>query len=179
MRTNIFKNVLRKREGFTIVELLIVVVVIAILASITIVSYNGIQGQARQAKIESDLALFETAIIAARTATGSVTGVITGSFSTGGICVGKPNGTDLAQLPKTDVCWTTYTNALQKISDASGIQIQSLVDPWGRPYMLDENETEGGPGNCTRDYIKSFSKPFLSGWNGNNARNIVNVSAGC
>ena len=33
--------------GFTIVELLIVVVVIAILASITIVSYNGIQSRAK------------------------------------------------------------------------------------------------------------------------------------
>ena len=31
------------RRGFTIVELLIVVVVIAILAAITIVSYSGIQ----------------------------------------------------------------------------------------------------------------------------------------
>ena len=36
------------RRGFTIVELLIVVVVIAILAAITIVSYNGIQQQARR-----------------------------------------------------------------------------------------------------------------------------------
>jgi len=35
-----------QRPGFTIVELLIVVVVIAILASITIVSYNGIQSRA-------------------------------------------------------------------------------------------------------------------------------------
>lgn len=34
------------RKGFTIVELLIVVVVIAILAAITIVSYNGIQARA-------------------------------------------------------------------------------------------------------------------------------------
>jgi prepilin-type N-terminal cleavage/methylation domain-containing protein len=34
------------QPGFTIVELLIVVVVIAILASITIVSYNGIQSRA-------------------------------------------------------------------------------------------------------------------------------------
>ena len=36
------------RKGFTIVELLIVVVVIAILASITIVSYNGIQASAKK-----------------------------------------------------------------------------------------------------------------------------------
>lgn len=35
-----------KSEGFTIVELLIVVVVIAILAAITIVSYNGITNRA-------------------------------------------------------------------------------------------------------------------------------------
>lgn len=37
-------------RGFTIVELLIVVVVIAILASITIVSYNGITARAEKAK---------------------------------------------------------------------------------------------------------------------------------
>ncbi len=37
----------QKQTGFTIVELLIVIVVIAILAAITIVSYNGITAQAR------------------------------------------------------------------------------------------------------------------------------------
>lgn len=36
-----------KQRGFTIVELLIVVVIIAILAAITIVAYNGIQNRAR------------------------------------------------------------------------------------------------------------------------------------
>lgn len=36
-----------KRRGFTIVELLIVIVVIAILAAITIVAYNGIQQRSR------------------------------------------------------------------------------------------------------------------------------------
>lgn len=45
----------KSRYGFTIVELLIVVVVIAILAAIVIVSYNGIQGRAREVKIQSDI----------------------------------------------------------------------------------------------------------------------------
>ena len=40
--------------GFTIVELLIVVVVIAILAAITIISYNGITTQAYRTTIDSE-----------------------------------------------------------------------------------------------------------------------------
>lgn len=45
-----------KRAGFTIVELLIVVVVIAILAAITIVAYNGIQQTARDSIRKNDIA---------------------------------------------------------------------------------------------------------------------------
>ena len=44
-----------RARGFTIVELLIVIVVIAILAAITIVAYNGIQGRARDSQRVSDL----------------------------------------------------------------------------------------------------------------------------
>jgi prepilin-type N-terminal cleavage/methylation domain-containing protein len=44
------------QTGFTIVELLIVVVVIAILAAITIVAYNGIQQRARASAVQSDIA---------------------------------------------------------------------------------------------------------------------------
>ncbi len=43
----------RSQSGFTIVELLIVVVVIAILAVITIVAYNGIQNRAKDAATQT------------------------------------------------------------------------------------------------------------------------------
>lgn len=46
----------RSNTGFTIVELLIVIVVIGILAAITIVAYNGIQNRARVSVVTSALA---------------------------------------------------------------------------------------------------------------------------
>lgn len=45
-----------RRQGFTIVELLIVIVVIGILVAIAIVAYNGISQRARIAALQGDLA---------------------------------------------------------------------------------------------------------------------------
>ena len=45
----------KHQSGFTIVELLIVIVVIGILAAITIVAYNGIQQRGRDVKRTSDV----------------------------------------------------------------------------------------------------------------------------
>lgn len=44
-----------KQKGFTIVELLIVIVVIGILAAIVIVAFNGIQNRANDASVQTDL----------------------------------------------------------------------------------------------------------------------------
>ena len=46
----------KQANGFTIVELLIVIVVIGILAAMTIVAFNGVQSRATEASIKSDLA---------------------------------------------------------------------------------------------------------------------------
>jgi prepilin-type N-terminal cleavage/methylation domain-containing protein len=55
-------KLVNKQAGFTIVELLIVVVVIAILAAITIVSFNGIQTRARDSARDSAVHTIRTAL---------------------------------------------------------------------------------------------------------------------
>lgn len=52
----------RSISGFTIVELLIVIVVIAILAAISIVAYTGIQARANDAKMRAGVKQFETTL---------------------------------------------------------------------------------------------------------------------
>ncbi len=49
------KHKQHKQLGFTIIELLIVIVIIAVLATLTIVAYSGIQARAQTGVIETDL----------------------------------------------------------------------------------------------------------------------------
>ena len=118
----------------------------------------------------------------ARQQTGTVLGAITGSFGTAGGCAGKASGTDLAALPHaTDGCWTAYANSLNLISTAGGVNVRNLVDPWGRPYFIDENENEGGPGYCAKDTIGAFTQPFVTGWTRQiaTAVDVSNSAPGC
>ena len=50
-----YKHIRNNQSGFTIVELLIVIVVIGILAAIIIVAFNGIQERAATSTLQSDL----------------------------------------------------------------------------------------------------------------------------
>lgn len=172
-----------RSKGFTIVELLIVIVVIGILAAITIVAFNGVQTRAQNSKITSDLAMLNKAIQAARVNSSDVAlRYVTGSAGTAGTCMYKAAGTDLASLDKTtDSCWTQYTTSMKKISDASGMNVMNLVDPWGRPYAMDENEKEGAStcGNG-KDVIGVFSRPLDgTAWIINNAVYVPYVTPGC
>jgi general secretion pathway protein G len=46
---------LKKQKGFTLVELLIVIIIIGILATLVIVTFTGVQAKARDSKRQTDL----------------------------------------------------------------------------------------------------------------------------
>lgn len=141
----ILSSMKQKANGFTIVEMLIVIVVVGVLAAITVFAYNTALDKARASKIKTDIAHIVKAIIIARNSEEKTLYDITGGRSqgVGGTtvpCSFKPAGTDFAKLPKTDNCWKAYSTALSRISQASGVNINGMTDPWGRPYKIMEVE---------------------------------------
>ena len=117
----------KKQTGFTIVELLIVIVIIGILAAITVVAYSNIQQRANNSKIASDLAQIQKAIITARSNKESPLFAIYPNGAPEGSCIAKASGTDLAALPKTDTCWTGYLNLPSRMPRTSTSIILSIL----------------------------------------------------
>ncbi|MNH49970.1 Type II secretion system protein G precursor [compost metagenome] len=150
----------KKQNGFTIVELLIVIVIIGILAAITVVAYNGIQQRAINTKRDSDLGAYIKAMKLARINAGTSLRYVTGNTWSVGACAttsGNPGNVEPKDLPKTHVCWVRYYENLSRIGAASGTTLDVLRegDSRGNPYMLDENQNETGP--CATDRVYTFN----------------------
>lgn len=127
----------QKQPGFTIVELLIVIVVIGILAAITTVAYNGVQERARVQRANTDLALLNKAIHAARINADKHLYGVTGSNCTR--CFDQAR----------------YELSIDNIAAASNMPIGKLKsgDPWGNKYAIDENEGEGASPCANKDSL--------------------------
>ena len=148
-----------QQRGFTIVELLIVIVIIAVLAAITTVAYNGIQTRAANAKRDADLATYMKAMRMARiNSATSLRYVTTSTWSIGSCNVtsGNPGNVEPRDLPKTHACWTRYYDNLARIGAAAEMNLDSLKsgDSRGNPYGIDENQNETGA--CASDLIYTF-----------------------
>lgn len=135
MSATLFKN---KQSGFTIVELLIVIVVIAILAAITIVAYNGIQSRAHDSQRVSDMRSIKQQI--------EMYYVDNGSYP---LCAG------------TAGCTTTATSS-NKLANLPIGAAANLLDPKNQAgeygYYYSRNYKKTGPNSITNtgspnDYI--------------------------
>lgn len=99
---------IRKDRGFTIVELLVVIVVIGILAAITIVSYTGVTARANAAKAVSNAQAVQ-AVAESINADNSKYPITTGEFATLSSVARIPAGLTIGvTAPTTDNGTTTF-----------------------------------------------------------------------
>lgn len=95
-----------KRQGFTIVELLIVIVVVGILAAISVVAYNGIQQRTQLALVQSDSSSFAKKLEVFKVENENYPTLINDcpSPATGNLCL-KPSNESIVLYDKVSSTW--------------------------------------------------------------------------
>lgn len=128
------------KQGFTLVELLVVISIIAILSVIGVTIFSSAQNSAKKAKLGADFDAIYKNIEQTRIINQKSLSQITGSNCSECGCRGSD----------ANNCLSTMTTAYAKVTSA-----QLPLDPWGRPYTFDENEGETGVTDCRFDTIDS------------------------
>lgn len=112
-------NINLKERGFTIVELLIVIVVIAILAAISIVAYSGIQNRARNSAGAELANQFQGKVRAFESLTGAKpTGVTSNQFT--GYVAADHQEADISGIVSKVTVDTTTAAATEPANPATG-----------------------------------------------------------
>lgn len=104
---------MKDEKGFTIVELLIVIVIIAILAAIVIVAYNGVQNRAKNSAAQASANALQKKVEAynaekgaypSTTATTDMATYQTSTLTGSGITIGTPDATTGQKTVQLKIC---------------------------------------------------------------------------
>lgn len=152
-----------RKSGFTIVELLIVVVVIGILAAIVTVAYTGITERAKINQANSEMASFKKAMLAYK--------VINGELPPVGD-VWNYN-TDPPSCPTIDSLVAALAGA--------GYTGFSTTDPWGNCWGYDDNDCNTGSVGGSNTNLRSVGPDGLNGGGADNITLHISVkeATGC
>lgn len=154
----------RLKTGFTIVELLIVIVVIAILAAITIVAFNGVQTRAENTKTTSAVVAWAKAL--------QLYKVDNGAYPTTNSCLGATT----TYQGYNGRCWAPDTSGWtvnSTFNNTMAPYLQNLPEPSSRSIESDTTQYRGAifyhvAPNDVRVYVNFFDIsqcPELSGLN--------------
>ena len=166
-----------KNRGFTIVELLIVIVVIAILAAITVVAYNGIRERALNLSTEEIVGKYRKAMILYATENGSypstssscfgegITGCWNGNVSTTFNDNIRPYLGNATTLPSPPMhCHMMYGGCRQGVAfSRSEINLDGGSHTWSISYMLDGDNKCNVDGLLGGTWSNASSTPNASG----------------
>ncbi len=118
------QNSRKTHTGFTIVELLIVIVVIAVLAAISVVAYNGVQTRAKNSQIQAAAASYARSLQLYATDNGALpTAAQTGAVRA---CLG--NYGDICANANSTIARSEFNELLAPYR--GGTQLPDLPEEW-------------------------------------------------
>lgn len=143
----------QKQKGFTIVELLIVIVVIAILAAVTIVAFSGISNRAKESSVQSDVAnavkKLETLKVQSSNgqypATLELAGITASTGNTYDYEYASNDNSFCLQSTNADVVW--YVSSSQTTPRAGTCGSDGMIGQW--TFNGNANDTSGSGLNGT------------------------------
>lgn len=160
---------LKNERGFTIVELLIVIVIIGILAALVIVAYTGIQNRAKTTKYQTDALALVKKIEAYNSVNGGypVTASTPNGITNGGTgatqVVTAMNSTSNkeANLPATDIVyWVNAANTAPTVAQMTAAIAASTTQD---AYYVSYCATGGGVNVYYPDVANNAVKTLTAG----------------
>lgn len=148
------------RQGFTIVELLIVIVVIAILAAITMVAYTNFQQRATVSSIASEARQWRSLFEVYKATYGQYPAPATGNpMTSGGPGANALNryclGTGFPERGGTRFCGTAYETSSYRAAESTGSYLLSQLSEVGTPPINSKKYVFGdGGGGAVGPYLR-------------------------